>query len=51
MTFAILLSEYEFKWDGKQLEQHPVSFEIEGQCLPNLQQKICIRKKQTQQDL
>jgi hypothetical protein len=46
-VFSILLSEYDIKWDGKQLEQHPASFEIEGQFLPNLQQKICVRKRRS----
>ncbi|RMZ66215.1 ent-kaurene oxidase [Pyrenophora seminiperda CCB06] len=46
MVFMVLLSEYEFKWDGKPPTAHPASFEIEGQFLPNLQQRVCFRKKE-----
>jgi hypothetical protein len=46
-VFIILLREYDFKWDGKAKKEHPASYEIEGQFLPNLTQRICIKAKES----
>jgi cytochrome P450 len=45
LVFMVLLTEFEFQADGEPLSQHPPSFEVEGQFLPNLQQKIQIRAR------
>ncbi|KAI0455767.1 cytochrome P450 monooxygenase [Xylaria acuta] len=44
LVFAEILLDYEFQWEGDVQTKHPASFEVEGQFLPNLSQKIRIRK-------
>jgi cytochrome P450 len=46
MVYMVLLEKYEFKWDGKPREEHPASFEVQGQFLPNMEAKICIRRRE-----
>lgn len=43
-----LLLKYEIRANGKELKEHPPSFEVEGQFLPNMQQKIQLRRKSAQ---
>lgn len=47
LLFIHLLTEYDVEWEDR-VEGHPPSFQIEGQNLPNLSQKIRFRAKTKQ---
>ncbi|KAF2675650.1 cytochrome P450, partial [Lentithecium fluviatile CBS 122367] len=44
LIFTKLLTEYEFKWDKKD-EVRPSPVHIEGQFIPNMQQKIFLKRR------
>ncbi|MCJ1380205.1 hypothetical protein MMC17_003308 [Xylographa soralifera] len=44
MVFTKLIMEYDVKWD-KPVSTRPPAVHVEGQFIPNMQQKICLRRR------